>query len=400
MTTIVLKKPHELQRKIISDSTRFVVACCSRRIGKTQAGEDWILRQALKKPESINWWIAPTYQQTLKTFRALANIARQMPASQINRAELRIVFYNGSEIYAKSAQNPDNLRGAGLDTVVMDEAAFIQEEIWTDIIRPMLVTTEGRALFLSTPNGRNWFWHLWLRCLDEKQQDWSGHHYTVYDAPHTLIPPDEIEDIRNNVPSQTFRQEFMAEFLEGGGAVFRNLETCVYDEPPTRTGDYVMGVDWGKANDYTVLTVIDRNTQAVLEIDRFNQIDWKLQRGRLIALWERYNRCDILAEANSIGEPNIEELQREGLPIRPFTTTAISKQKIINALALAFEQNEIAIPNNKTLLAELQAFEIEKLPSGNYRYRAPNGMHDDMVMSLALSWHGVLNRPVATYIMA
>jgi hypothetical protein len=129
----------------------------------------------------------------------------------------------------------------------------------------------------------------------------------------------------------------------------------------------------------------------VVDYDRFNQIDWTLQRNRLQNMAQKWDTVQVVAEANSIGEPNIEELRKTGLDITAFTTTAASKQQIINQLALAFEQADITIPNDPVLIGELQAYTIERLPSGNYRYTAPAGLHDDCVMALALAWHGVMN---------
>jgi len=154
----------------------------------------------------------------------------------------------------------------------------------------------------------------------------------------------------------------------------------------------VMGVDWAQSYDFTVLTVIERETRRVCAIDRFNQIGWEVQRGRLQALARQWQVCDILAEENSIGGPNIEQLQSEGLPVKGFTTTAQTKQDIIVALQLAFERSEIGIPDDEMLMGELQAFEATRLPSGRWRYEAPEGMHDDCVISLALAWEAA-NRP-------
>ena len=121
-------------------------------------------------------------------------------------------------------------------------------------------------------------------------------------------------------------------------------------------------------------------------MDRFNQIDYSVQRGRLQALAERYRPTVILAESNSMGEPIIEQLQRDGLPVRGFQTTNATKAAIIEGLALAFERQELRILNDATLIGELQAYEMDKTPSGMVRYGAPEGMHDDCVMSLALAW--------------
>ena len=188
-----------------------------------------------------------------------------------------------------------------------------------------------------------------------------------------------------------FHQEILAHFIESDGAVFRRVMECV-GAPVLEKGEpgrqYVMGVDWGKMNDFTVLTVIDLMSTKVVHIDRFSEIDYIFQRGRLKNLWEKFNRCAVVAEENSMGMPVIEELRREGIGVQAFHTSNASKANIIESLALAFERGEIRIPRNDVLIGELLAFEGNKLASGMTRYAAPENMHDDMVMSLALAYWG------------
>ena len=138
-----------------------------------------------------------------------------------------------------------------------------------------------------------------------------------------------------------------------------------------------------------MLTVLDTTTKSVVKVDRFNRIDYVVQVGRLKALSERFHPDRVIAEQNSMGEPLVEQLQREGLPVQGFQTTNASKTGIIESLALAFERREITIPNDSVLVSELQAYEMSRLPGGSFRYSAPEGLHDDTVMSLALAWHGI-----------
>src|SRR5690606_4498309 len=150
----------------------------------------------------------------------------------------------------------------------------------------------------------------------------------------------------------------------------------------------IMGVDWGKEHDYTVLIVVDSSTQEMVAIDRFNKIDYRFQRERLKVLANKWKPSVIWAEANSIGTPIIENLRSDGLPIRPFMTTSKSKAPLIEALSLAIERGEFSLLPDDTLLAELASYQLERLPGGSYRYNAPAGLHDDMVMATALAWHG------------
>jgi hypothetical protein len=147
-----------------------------------------------------------------------------------------------------------------------------------------------------------------------------------------------------------------------------------------------MGCDWGRREDFTALAVIDATTQRVVALDRFTLVEWALQRERLVTLARQWRVAHILAEANAMGEPNIEALQREGLPIEAFWTTARNKPHIVESLNLAIERGELALLPDETLLGELEAYTFTQMPSGTYRYHAPPGLHDDTVIALALAW--------------
>ena len=308
----------------------------------------------------------------------------------INKEDWRIDVERGGSISIRSTHQPDNLRGAGLDFVVLDEAAFMLPEVWPEVIRPMLLERQGGALFISTPYGRNWFWEVYQIGLDPTQLEWRSFHYTSYDNP--LIPKDEIDEIRRVTPERVFRAEYLAEFIDDEGQVFRGVReaaTAPLNTEPVEGRQYVAGIDWGRSNDYTVITVIDVEARQMVAMDRFNRVGWELQRGRLKALCERWKPRTVWAEENAMGSVNIEALHSEGLPVRPFKMTAVSKAPLIEALALAIERGEIALLPDETLLSELTAYEMEVLPGGGFRFGSPPGMHDDCVISLALAWHGV-----------
>lgn len=389
MTTIDITLPrlHASQWDIISHPARFRVAACGRRFGKTLSASGEAVRVAASGGRV--WWVAPTYEVTKRGWNGALQLARQMPGVEVRRGEREIHFPGGGFIGFKTADTGAGLRGEGLDFVVIDEAAFVRESAWTDDLRPALSDRQGRALIISTPIGRNWFWRAWLRGQDPHETDW--HSWTFPTADNPYIPAEEIESARALLPARTFQQEYLAEFLDDGGAVFRNLRACTaggMDAGPEPGHTYVFGVDWAREYDFTVIAVLDRETRRLVALDRFNQIGWSHQRGRLAAMAAVWKPLMILAESNSIGGPNIEALQQEGLPVRAFTTTAESKGPLIESLALAFEKAEIRIPDDPVLTGELQAYSMERLPSGRYRYGAPEGMHDDCVMALALAWHG------------
>ena len=173
--------------------------------------------------------------------------------------------------------------------------------------------------------------------------------------------------------------------------MFRNVHACVTAQRQDKAiygHEYIIGVDLGKLNDFSVFAVFDTTLNACVYLDRQNQIDYTLQLARLEALARRFNARNVIIERN-IGEMFIEQAQRAGLPVTPFQTTAASKQKLIDDLAMAFERQQIAILAEPVLLAELQAFGMARTAAGNLRYSAPDGLHDDTVIALALAWHGV-----------
>jgi hypothetical protein len=189
-----------------------------------------------------------------------------------------------------------------------------------------------------------------------------------------------------------YTQKFLAQYLSWEGAVFRRVnEAARAPFGAERQADhaYCIGVDWGRSVDYTVFSVFDATARTMVELDRSNRVDYVIQRDRLRALCEKWRPGVVLAEANSIGQPIIEQLWRDGLPVKGFNTTNANKALIIEGLALAFERGEIAILRDPVLLAELQVFSAEQLPSGMLRYAAPQGSHDDTVVSSALAWLAV-----------
>ena len=128
----------------------------------------------------------------------------------------------------------------------------------------------------------------------------------------------------------------------------------------------------------------------MVDMDRFNGVNWSMQRGRVKAMIDKWGIERVIAEHNSIGGPNIEALQNDNLPIVPFETTGLSKPPLIESLALAFERGEIAIFDDGVLTGELSAYERKVSPqTGRSQFSAPEGLHDDTVIALALAWYGI-----------
>jgi hypothetical protein len=381
-------EPHPNQQLILDSRARYRVVACGRRFGKTEVGKRAIIKRAQAGKRC--WWLSPTYPMASQVWRDLKLACRDLPKLQISETERRLDFKNGGMIAIRSTHYPDYLRGAGLDFAVLDEAAFMDSSVWPEIVRPMLLEQRGKALFLSSPNGLNWFWEIYQFGLSKPYSTWRSFHFTSYENP--LISPAELDEIRRTTPERIFREEYLAEFIDDAGQVFRGIReaaTAPMGAQPIPGRQYYAGLDWGREPDYTAIVIIDADSRQMVAIDRFNQISWSLQRGRLQTMVERWQPAAVWAEENSIGTVNIEALQNEGLPVRPFKTTAQSKAPLIEGLALTIERGELALLPDETLLGELASYRMERLPGGGYRYSAPSGGHDDCVIAAALAWHGV-----------
>jgi len=125
-----------------------------------------------------------------------------------------VTLPGGGMVTVRSADNPDSLRGDGLNGLVVDEAAFQDEYLWTDVLRPALADRQGWAIFISTPNGKNWFHDLFER--GGKADGWESWQRPTSDNP--LIVPEELESARHDLGPRSYRQEYEAEFMDTQGA--------------------------------------------------------------------------------------------------------------------------------------------------------------------------------------
>lgn len=376
------------QYDIAAHPGKIKAVCCGRRWGKSVLGGNIITLTAAQGGRSA--WVTPTYKNGRPLWRWIEHITRGVNGVQVNRSERVVTFPGGGFLAMYSADSPDSIRGENFHLVVLDEAAKIPEDVYADAILPTIADTDGDLLMLTTPAGKNWFYHEYLRCSS------NG---AAWQRPSSDNPSANIrrafELARLRVSERTFQQEWLAEFADSGGGVFRNLDTvCIGLRREPYAGRFVFGVDWGRSNDFTVISVIDADTKQQVYLDRFNQISWETQRGRIVELFRKWRPQVIVAESNSMGGPNIEALQNEGLPIRPFETTAKSKAPLIEAYVLAIERGEIILLNDPNLRSEHDAYELKQMATG-IRYGAASGFHDDIVMATALAWHGVQRGRIA-----
>lgn len=365
---IELPKPHINQVPILQSKNRFRVVMCGRRFGKSELSQIEIITAALKGQTVA--YITPTYNLA-KTF--FDKLAKTIPFPA-NRSELLLTMPTGGTIQFFTGERLDNLRGRKFHLVVVDEASFIPnlEDGWLNSIRPTLTDYKGRALFLSTPKGKNYFYSLFMK---GGEPDWEAFRFTTYDNPH--ISKAEIDDARVQLPEIVFEQEYMANPAENAANPFGSqfIRQCIY--PLSTQPVAVYGIDLAKSTDWTVIIGMDA-TGNVCYFDRF-QTDWRTTKQKILQL----PKAAILIDSTGVGDPITEDLQRDGLDVTGFKFSQTSKQQLMEGLQAAIHQRKISFPDD-IIVAELEIFEYQFTATG-VRYSAPSGFHDDCVMALALA---------------
>jgi len=391
---IKLYTPHPGQQILHASKARFRLATCGRRWGKTYGCVNEIVKAAWENPGTVSWWVAPVYPQAMLGYRLTTNKFFQVVKDK-SKTEKAVRLLNGSVIEFKSADNYDALRGEGVSMMVLDEAAHINRDAWEQALRPTLSDTKGRAIFISTPKGRNYFFELFGRGQDPAFPDYESFKFPTISNPY--IDPAEVEEAQRTLPADVFRQEYEAEFLEDSAGVFRGIMACVkgdFEEPKQRA--YVIGWDIAKHQDFSVMMVMDIERRHVVAYDRFNQVDYTLQLARLEKLAKKYN-ARVLMDSTGVGDPVLEQVKRLGIVVDGYNFTNTTKQQLIENLAVAIENQEVSFPHIPELIHELQLYQYEITTAGNIRYNAPQGYHDDTVIALGLALYGCRERKFGTF---
>ncbi|MBK8138368.1 MAG: hypothetical protein IPK52_21570 [Chloroflexi bacterium] len=384
--TITLPRPYPAQRTVKEQAARFNVLACGRRWGKTELVKTVLIEPALQGYPT--GYFAPSYKFVLEVWNGLVRTLSPLIARR-DFSQKRIELITNGVIEMWTMDDPDAGRSRKYKTAVIDEAGLIPNliQIFQEAIRPTLMDYSGSAWFPGTPKGHNDFWRMYETAGDTPE--WARWQRPTHDNP--FIPTAELDAAKTDMTENRYRQEILAEFLEDGAGVFRYVRRAVYGQAPALADlagrQIVIGVDLGKINDYTVFAALDLTTGQIVRIDRM-QGDYTSQLARLRDLCAIVKPSTLIIETNT-GQMFIEEARRMGLPVVGFTTTAVSKQPLIERLALAFEHQTIGIPDDAVLISELMAYESERLPGGSVRYSAPDGQHDDTVMAVALAWHAM-----------
>ncbi len=260
---------------------------------------------------------------------------RKAGLCRINRSERTVEFPNGGFLAMYSMDNPDSIRGENFHLIIVDEAAMISEEAWTDCIQPTLADNDGDCVLISTPKGRNWFWKEFQSA--KKHAAEGGLRYHCWTATSRSNPNPNIQAafdrVKEKVSERTYRQEWCAEFLEDGGEVFRGVAlVSKAQKREPYIGTFVMSADWGKSNDFTSLKVMDIHTRRVVDWDRYNTVGWSLQRGRLRAMHDRWPARSCSPKRTRLETPTSKFCSKKVCRFWVSTPTAPAKRRSLSRM--------------------------------------------------------------------
>jgi predicted phage terminase large subunit-like protein len=392
---IKLPELHKNQQIVADDESRWKILCAGRRFGKTRLGVQLCIETAMQGKRA--WWVAPTFSIARVGWRDIMMAGFDLADSlgvEVKMGDMVVNFPNGGFISVKSADNPQRLRGEGLDFLVMDEAAFVKEETWTEVLRPTLTERKGSALFISTPRGmNNWFYRLWQDA--DERDDWSKFKFSTVDNPE--IDPEELESAKREIGSLTFAQEYEAEFVNEGTQLFKQewfryyqpavrgakLDGILYEfDNMSRFATVDLATSTKQTADYTVFTAFahDTNENKLFVTDMLRK---RMEAPDIIPSMKKFykkNNLDWIGiEKAGFQLSIIQFARREGIQVRELRADRDKRSRAM-PLSAKMESGQVFFPDD---------------PMENWVHEAerelltfPLGTHDDIVDTLA---YGVLN---------
>jgi len=396
---IVLPIPHPKQKEIEDSDAKRKVVITGRRFGKTTHAARKAVRGLLHSKRVL--YAAPVEAQTEVFWRyCKAWLAPLLSYGLYKSESPRLLRLEGleslGEIQARTAFKPDSLRSDYADELILDEYAYQDPAVWEDVCQPMLLDTNGNAIFYTTPNLKNHAYILYLKAKADTTGRWQAWHGTTYDNPH--LSQEVIDELVADMTEDSVRQEIMAEFLESAGQVFRPHPAdfvpakTFAEQVETHAGHrLVSGIDWGRISDATVQSLGCATCSKELFLDRFIDVDYPTQRDRIKGVYTRYQEkgfeVELLGESNSMGLPNIEQLREDGVPILEWWTSHQSKAQLVQALRLCFEQRAWTWLDDPLGKQEIETYAASVTIHGNVTYNAPKGLTDDIVIARMLMLH-------------
>ena len=394
-TEVVLGlKSFRYQEKLLRDQSKRLVACMGRQTGKTTTIAIKAVHLAFSNADVTVLITAPSRRQSIIMFSKIASFIFRtvLRKSVVRSTQTTIQLSNGSEIIALPCSE-HLLRGFTAHMVIVDEASFIPEEVVTNILYPMLATTNGSLILLSTPWGKD---HFFYRAFVDP--DFSVHRVKSCECP--LISEKFLKKQREFMTTETYRMEYEAEFIEAATSYFPQdlIRSCINPELELESdlevlgrqeGDFYAGCDLGKLQDYSVFVTVQK-TQDYIKLVFLREFPLETSYSHIIGFIvqanRRFNFQKILIDRSGVGEVVTEEIKAQGLTSAEGKSfTEQSKAEMLANLRVKMEQGAFKMPYNHRLCQQINEQRYEYTKSGKLRFWHPPNSHDDQLWALALA---------------
>ena len=383
----------EYQQDFLDSSSPRKAAICARQVGKTEMSAIEALHTATTNQGVTVLIVAPTQRQSSELFKRVRDHVStgEIPPRDVEReTQTQIEFVNGSRIICLPAGTDGaNIRGYTADEVLVDEAAFVPDEVFTSVILPMLATTDGTLALASTPFGKSGF--LYEEAFLGRGGEWDV--VRVESAESPLVDGDFVEEQRDTLTADEFRQEILGEFVESSEKYLPRdvVMPCVRDDDPNERAALnaettYLGVDVARAGeDRTVYVVMDEAGD-VVRVENEDKSNITGVVGRIKSLDADYDFRQIRIDENAVGGGVVDFAEHDlGGKVQPTPFTNESKQEMYQSLKKSLEDGEVSLPDHGRLVHELTALEYDYTPTGKLKVSHPTGGHDDHADALALT---------------
>lgn len=376
----VERPPYDYQIRFVREEGRRVVIKAARQTGKSTAAAIKALHTALL-PHKTVLIVSPSLRQSVEIFKRIKSYVVKAGITPRRETQTELELENGSRIVSLPASE-HTIRGYTAHMLIVDEAAFVPDELF-DAIIPSLAATNGTLILLSTPFGKEgFFYHAWL------DPAFSHHEFSAAECPH--YSKEFLAAERERMSDLAFRQEYLAEFVDDAAAVFpHSLVMSSIAEPHPDEGPLFCGVDLAKHVDRTVFCVVKalHDGLYVVHVESHQREPYPLIAQKLKQLHEQYGFSRVVVDATGVGEAVLDTLRWDAnLPLEPFTFTQRTKIDLVENLKVALEKGQLKLIQHRTLLSELTAYSYE-VGKGTIKYGTQRE-HDDHVMALALAVWG------------
>lgn len=374
------------------------VVCAPRQSGKTMLLMNELLRCSINNKNAVSLCISITLDASRKIYKELSDATEGTGViKKKNDSLLTLEFITGSIIYFRSGEQRDSLRGLTIKNgglLIVDECSYQNDEFFYSVLLPMTNVYKADILLTSTPRFKQGFFFKYYQQGNQGVKNIYSFNFAAYDLSR-FISDEQKAQYKQVMPKAQFTTEILGEFLDADSVLFEGFRDCISDERKPTEKVYI-GIDWsaGVGMDRTSISILNQDGQQI-DLQYFNDKNTSATVDRIVSIYDSYRRFSpvIYAEMNGVGKPYCDLLKDRKIQINEWTTTNKSKTDMVSHLQVAFEQKQISLLADDLQMNELSYYEATYNPKTQVvTYNAPQGLHDDTVISLGLSWEAYLSR--------